>query len=84
VLAGARQAPQQKYGVLVAAVLRPEQREDPQLEVVRGPPEQLVDTLELRVCEPERSVERLLDDLRQNVESSREGRRSPPRYCYGE
>jgi hypothetical protein len=51
--------------VLVAAVLRPEQREDGELEVVRRALEQLADTVELPVCETERAVERLFRDLRQ-------------------
>jgi hypothetical protein len=74
-LAPARQAPEQQGRVLVAAVLRPEQREDAELELVRVAAEQLDDALELRVREPERSVERLLDYLRQVVESSLEGGR---------
>jgi hypothetical protein len=51
--------------VLVAAVLRPEEREDRELEVVRLAPEQLVDTVELRVGQTERPVERLFCDPRQ-------------------
>jgi hypothetical protein len=47
--------------VLVAAVLRPEQREDRELEIVRGPPEQLSDTVELPVREAEAAVERFRD-----------------------
>ena len=57
--------------MLVAAVLRPEQREDGQLEVVRVAVEQLADALQLSVREAERAVERLFDDLRQMAESSR-------------
>jgi hypothetical protein len=45
--------------VLVAAVLRPQDREDRELEVVRRPSEQLSDTVELPVGETERSMERL-------------------------
>jgi hypothetical protein len=51
--------------VLVAAVLRPEEREDGELEVVRLALEQLADTVELPVGETERPVERLFRDLRQ-------------------
>jgi hypothetical protein len=51
--------------VLVAAVLRPEQREDRELEVVRLAFEQLADPLELRIREPERAVNRLLRNRRQ-------------------
>jgi hypothetical protein len=47
--------------VLVAAVLRPEEREDGQLEVVRRPPEELLDTVELPVGETEGAVERFRD-----------------------
>ena len=64
-----REAAQQQRGVLVAAVLRPEQREDRELEVVRPAGEQLVDALELTVGEPELAVERL-SDPRQMPESS--------------
>ena len=69
-LAGGRQALQQRRRVLVAAVLRPEQREDGQLEVVRPAAEQLVDALELTVGEAELAMERL-SDPRQGSESSR-------------
>jgi hypothetical protein len=55
-------------------MLRPEQREDRELEVVRVTLEQLPDTVELPVGEAERSVE-LFRDLRQRGESSVEGRR---------
>jgi hypothetical protein len=65
-----RQPPEQPRGVLVAAVLRPEQREDGELEVVRLPAQQLADTVRLPVRETERAVERLDSDLRQTQESS--------------
>ena len=55
---GGRQALQQRRRVLVAAVLRPEEREDRQLEVVGRAFEQLVDPLELTVGEAELAVER--------------------------
>jgi hypothetical protein len=48
--------------VLVAAVLRPEQGEDGQLEVVRLAAEQLSDSVELPVVETERPVQRLFGD----------------------
>jgi hypothetical protein len=51
--------------VLVAAVLRPEQGEDRELEVVGLPLEQREDTVELPVGEAEGPVERLLDDRAQ-------------------
>ena len=59
-LAARRQPAQERRGVLVAAVLRPEEREDRQLEVVRRPAEQLPDTVELPVGETERTVKRLV------------------------
>jgi hypothetical protein len=42
--------------VLVAAVLRPEEREDSELEVVRLAPEQVEDALQLPVGEAEGTV----------------------------
>ena len=47
--------------MLVPAVLRPEQREDGQLEVVRRPSEQPADAVELAVGEPKAAVERFGD-----------------------
>jgi hypothetical protein len=73
-VAAARESPQEQRRVLVAAVLRPEQREDGKLEVVWVAAEQLADTVELPVGEAERPVE-LFRNLRQSVESSREVRR---------
>jgi len=62
--------------VLVAAMLRPEEREDRQLEVVRLPLEQLDDARQLRVREAEGSMEWLFGDLRQVIQCRREvGRR---------
>jgi hypothetical protein len=55
--------------VLVAAVLGPEQREDRQLEVVRRPPEQLSDTVELPVREAEAAVERFRDRAQESTVS---------------
>jgi hypothetical protein len=55
--------------VLVAAVLRPEQREDRELKMVRVASEQLPDTLRLPVGQTEGAVEkRLGGDLRQVIE----------------
>jgi hypothetical protein len=51
--------------VLVAAVLRPQQREDRELEVVRLALEEFADALELIVREPERAMQGLFRDLRQ-------------------
>jgi hypothetical protein len=68
--AACRKAAQERRGVLVGAVLRPEQREDGELEVVRVAPEQLADTVELPVGQPEGAVERLFGDPRQSFESS--------------
>jgi hypothetical protein len=68
--------------VLVTAVLRPEQGEDGELEVVRIAAEQFLDTIELTVCETERTVERLLGDRAQGAsvpgasDDPRLGRRS--------
>jgi hypothetical protein len=53
--------------VLVAAVLRPEQREDGQFEVVRVAVDQLADTVELPVGETECSMEWLLRDRAQTA-----------------
>ena len=58
---------QEQRRVLVAAVLRPEEREDGELEVVRLALEQLLDTVELPVGEAEGAVERLFGDPRQRV-----------------
>jgi hypothetical protein len=51
--------------VLVAAVLRPEKREDGELEVVRVAAEQLPDTVELPISEAESAMKRLFRDRRQ-------------------
>jgi len=75
--AGGRESPEKLGGVLVAAVLRPEQREDSELEVVRVAVEQLADTVELSVGETEGPMEQLFPDLRQVSESSGEGGRLP-------
>jgi hypothetical protein len=53
--------------MLVAAVLRPEQREDRQLEVVRIAAEERLDTVELSVGETESAVEWLLGDRAQEA-----------------
>jgi hypothetical protein len=52
-------APEQERGVLVAAVLGPQEREDCELEVVRLALEQLADSLELPVREAECAMEQL-------------------------
>jgi hypothetical protein len=62
---------QQQRGVLVPAVLRPEEREDRELEMVRFAFEQVADTVELLVREAEGAVQRLLDDPRQESENRR-------------
>jgi hypothetical protein len=61
--------------MLVATVLRPEQREDRQLEVVGLAREQLDDAGVLGVGEAERLVQRQFRDPRQVPESSRLTRR---------
>jgi len=56
-------------------MLRPEKRENRELEMVRLALEQLADAVELAVREAECTVERLLDDPRQGPESrGRRGR----------
>ena len=62
--------------MLVAAMLRPEQREDRELEAVRIAAEQLADALQLPVGQPEGPVQRLFRDRRQRFESSWGTRRS--------
>jgi len=69
-LARGGQAAQQQRGVLVPAVLRPEEREDGELEVVRVAAEKLADSFRLPVGETKGAVERLLSDLRQAIQSS--------------
>jgi hypothetical protein len=55
-LAGRGQALEQRGGVLVAAVLGPEEGEDRELEVVRVAPEQLPDTVRFPVGQTEGAV----------------------------
>jgi hypothetical protein len=52
-------------------VLRPEEREDGELEVVRVAAEELPDTFRFPVREAESAVEVLFGQLRQVVQSSR-------------
>ena len=75
---------QQRRRVLVAAVLRPEQREDGELEVVRLALEQLADSPVLGVGETERAMERLFRDPRQRAESIRLTGRSRSRWSQRE
>jgi hypothetical protein len=65
--ATARQPLQEQRRVLVAAVLRPEQREDGQLEMVRLTLEQLLDARVLPVREAELAVEWLFRDRAQET-----------------
>jgi hypothetical protein len=65
-LAGGGKPAQEERRMLVAAVLRPEQREDRQLEVIRVAAEQLLDSVELPVREAEGAVQRLFGNRRQN------------------
>jgi hypothetical protein len=68
-LAGRREPLEQRGGVLVAAVLRPEQGEDRELEMVRVAPEQLVDTVRFPVGQTEGAVQKGLGgDLRQVIQ----------------
>jgi hypothetical protein len=55
-LARRRQPLQERRRVLVAAVLRPEEREDRELEVVRIAPEQLPDTARFPVRQAKGAV----------------------------
>ena len=81
-LAGRRQPAQQRRRVLVAAVLRPEQREDRQLEVVRVAAQELLDSVRLPVGETEGAMERLFRDLRQVIQCNRrQGRTDRPPPC---
>jgi hypothetical protein len=64
-----REALQKERRVLVGAVLRPEQREDREIEMIRLAAEQIADSVELLVREAERAVERLFCDPRQESES---------------
>ena len=57
--------------MLVAAVLGPQQREDRELEAIRLPAEQVADSVELAVREPEGAMKRLFRYRRQMTESSR-------------
>jgi hypothetical protein len=66
-----RQPLQERRRVLVAAVLRPEEREDGELEVVRITPQELLDPVGLPVGETESPVERLFRDLRQVIQCRR-------------
>jgi hypothetical protein len=63
----ARQAPQEERRVLVAAVFRPEEGEDGELEVVRVAAEERPDTAELPVRQAERAMERLFDSATQRT-----------------
>ena len=83
-LALRRQPAKERRRVLVPAVLRPEEREDGQLEVVRLALEQALDPRELPVGESEGAVERLRRDrARQVFESSRvAGRQIFPSSAY--
>jgi hypothetical protein len=65
-----REALQEQRRVLVAAVLGPEEREDGELEVVRLAAQELLDTVELPVGQPEGAMERLFGDPRQGFESN--------------
>ena len=72
---------QEESRVLVAAVLRPEEREDRQLELVGVSPEQSADPVELPVGQPQSAVEWLFrSDLRQVFESTRGRRRVPATF----
>src|SRR5205823_8586720 len=70
-LARGGQPLQEGRRMLVAAVLGPQQREDRELEAIRLPAEQVADSVELAVREPEGAMNRLFRYRRQVPESSR-------------
>ena len=63
------QAAEEAGGMLVRAVLGPEERKDGELEVVRVPAHEPADALQLPIGEPERSMKGLFDDRRQMSDS---------------
>jgi hypothetical protein len=63
-----RQPLQEPGGVLVAAVLRPEEREHRELEMVRVAPEQLPDTARFPVGQTKGAMKGLGGDLRQVIQ----------------
>ena len=65
-----RQALEKQGRVLVAAMLRPEQAEDRELEVVGRAVEQSADTVELPVRQAERAMKRLFNDRGQGEVTS--------------
>ena len=72
-LAPRRQALEERGRVLVAAVLRPEEGEDRELEMVRVAAEQLPDTVRFPVRQTEGAVEGLMGgQLRQVIQSNQE------------
>ena len=68
-LAARGQPLQQPRRMLVPAVLRPEEREDRELEVVRRASKQLLDTVELPVREAEAAVEWFRDRAQESTVS---------------
>jgi hypothetical protein len=70
-LAGGGEPLQQAGGMLVPAVLRPEQREDRELEVIGLAGEQLDDARVLGIGEAERLVQRPFRDPLQGADTSR-------------
>jgi hypothetical protein len=68
--AAGREAAQEERRVLVAAVLRPEEREDRELEVVRLALQERLDAPVLRVRQAERAVERCRGDGAQKREAN--------------
>jgi hypothetical protein len=70
-VSGGRKPPEERRRVLVAAVLRPEEGEDRELEVVRIPAEQLLDSPRFPVGQTEDAVERLIGDIRQVIQCIR-------------
>ena len=68
-----REAPQEQRRMLVAAVLRPKEGEDGQLERIRIPLEQVADAFVFPVRQAERAMKRLFGDRAQVPESSPAG-----------
>jgi hypothetical protein len=70
-----REPLQQSRGMLVAAVLRPEQGENGELEVIRVATEELLDPFSFPIGQPESAMQRLFGDLIQVIQCNRGNRR---------
>jgi len=74
---------QERRRVLVAAVLRPEEGEDRELEVIRIAVEQLADTPRFPVRQTKGAVERLGGELRQVIQCNRRVGKLPTKRSTG-